>query len=75
MISETLYRVGLIVAITLVNVMIAFTCGAAAMFYCINTGWSKTPTLMITIAVAVLVTGYIRFNHLIIQRIQMEKKQ
>lgn len=75
MISELLYKAGLIVAVTLLNVFISFTCAVTAMFYCIHLGYGKTATLAITIAIAILVTAYIRFNHLIIQRIRNGEKQ
>ncbi len=70
MLMDVLYRFGLIVLTTLINVFITFTVAGSVMLFCISQGMEKTPTLAITLVVAVAVTAYIRFYHLILFKIR-----
>lgn len=75
MIAELLYKIGLLVFVTLTNVLIAMICGITVMAFCLNAGWGRTETMAATIAFAVFVTVYLRFNHLIIQRFRNGEKK
>lgn len=75
MISEVLYKLGLLTVVLLVNTLITFTCAFEAMYFCHAHGWSKAATLFVAVVVAVCVYTYIRFNHLILVRFQMEKEK
>lgn len=66
MISETLYKIGLLAIVLLFNTIIAYTCASVTMYFCLVAGWNKSLTLILTIGVAVLVMFYIRFNHLLL---------
>jgi len=67
MISDILYKFGLILVVLVMNTAIAYTCAATALYF--------SGSLMQAIIVAVLVTTYIRFNHLIVASFKMEKEK
>lgn len=75
MISELLFKIGLLVFVTFTNVLIAMICGVTVIAFCLNSGWGRTETLAAAITFAVFVTAYIRFNHLIIQRFRNGEKK
>lgn len=74
MISEALYKLGLIIVVLIANTLIAYTCASVVMYFALVSGWDKTLSLVVSVAVAILVYAYIRFNHLILVRFQMEKE-